>query len=137
MVGSPTAALFHSIDVHSSGQDQGKGIVYFTAYHIHADLAESVVAILPALIQDHLDKVATNAWFHYGLLEALGEVTFHYDDAGNRDGTWSTLEDDLAQDILDEEMGVTFEFDNMPDTSDNLLSLLPMMHLLLHLQLPL
>ena len=29
------------------------------------------------------------------------------------------MEDDLAQDILDEDMGVTIEFDNMPDTSDN------------------
>ena len=32
--------MFHSIDLPSLGQDQGKGIKYFTTYHIHADLAE-------------------------------------------------------------------------------------------------
>ena len=59
--------------------------------------------------------IATKAWFHPGALEAFGEVTFYYDDAGNWDGTWTTSDDKLAQDILDKDMGVDLNFDNLPD----------------------
>ena len=45
-------SLFHSMDLHSSGRDSGTGIVYFTAYHAHVDLAERLVAILPAFISN-------------------------------------------------------------------------------------
>jgi hypothetical protein len=48
------------------------------------------------------------AWFHAGALQSLGEVTFGFDIEGNWDGTWQTQEDELAQDILDEDMGITF-----------------------------
>ena len=61
---------------------------------IHADLAERLVAILPAMIQERLGTPVMKAWFYPGALEAIGEVTFSYDDDRNRDGTWSTAEDE-------------------------------------------
>ena len=103
----PAPSIFHSMDLPSSGQDHGKGIVYFTAYHAHLDLAECLVAILPAFIQERLGTVATKAWFHPGALEEIGDVTFHYDDAGNWNRTWTTSEDELAQEILDKDISVT------------------------------
>lgn len=108
-------ALFHSVDYPSSGPDLDKGIVYFTAYHDQSDLAERLVAILPAYIQGMFSPIAASEWFQPGALSTIGEVTFGYDDDGNWNGTWSTAEDELAQDILDEDMGIQFEFDNIPD----------------------
>ena len=107
--------MFHSNDLPSSGQDQGKGITYFMTYHTHANLAECHVAILPALFQECLSTLATKAWFHPGALEALGKVTFSYDNDENQGGMWSTAEDEWAQDILDEDVGVTIELDNVPN----------------------
>jgi hypothetical protein len=42
-------------------------------------------------------------------------VTFGFDIEGHWDGTWQTQEDELAQDILDEDMGITFTLDNIHD----------------------
>jgi hypothetical protein len=108
-------ALFHTVDYPSSGQEAGKGVVYFTAYHDQSDIGERLVAILPAFIHEFYDKAAAKAWFHAGALQSLGEVTFGYDMEGNWDGTWHTAEDDLVQDILDEDMGITFSLDNIHD----------------------
>ena len=54
-------------------------------------------------------------WFFPGALEAISEVTFGHDDKGNWDGTWITTEDKLAQDILNEDLGIDLEFENLPD----------------------
>jgi hypothetical protein len=108
-------ALFHTVDYPSSGSEAGKGVVYFTAYHDQSDIGERLVAILPAFIHQFYDKTAAKAWFHAGALQSLGEVTFGYDMEGNWDGTWHTHEDDLVQDILDEDMGITFTLDSIHD----------------------
>jgi hypothetical protein len=111
----PTRTLFHSVDYPSSGPDMGKGVVYFTAYHDQSDIGERLVAILPAYIHSQVWEQAAKEWFYPGALKSLGEVTFGFDDDGNWDGSWSTAEDDLAQDILDEDMGIKFDFENLPD----------------------
>jgi hypothetical protein len=107
--------LFHTVDYPTSGPDVGKGVIYFTAYHNQSDIGERLVAILPAYVQTFVDKQAAKQWFHPGTLQSLSEVFFGYDDEGNWDGTWHTAEDDLAQDILDEDMGIEFNFDNLDD----------------------
>jgi hypothetical protein len=108
----------------TSGPDVGKGVVYFTAYHDQSDIGERLVAILPAYIQTFVDNLAAKQWFHTGTLQSLGEVFFGHDDDGNWDGTWHTAEDDLAQDILDEDMGIDFDFDNLDDLEQQMAVLL-------------
>jgi hypothetical protein len=109
------------VDCPTSSPDVGKGVIYFTAYHNQSDIGERLVAILPAYVQTFGDK---QQWFHAGTLQSLGEVFFGYDDKGNWDGTWHTAEDDLAQDILDEDMGIEFDFDNLDDLEQQMAVLL-------------
>ena len=116
-------ALFHSVDIPSHGSDAERGIVYFTVYHDQADVAERLVAILPAYVQTHYNSEAAKQWFQPGALNALGDVTFSRDDAGNWDGTWSTAEDELAQDLLDEDMGIPIVFEDIPDMESQMVLL--------------
>ena len=103
------------MDYPSSGPDYGKGVIYFTAYYDRVDIVERLVAILLAFISSRFGTTTTKAWFHPGSLEAIGEVTFGHDNEGNWNGTWSTTEDELAQDILEEDLGIALEFENLPD----------------------
>jgi hypothetical protein len=119
-----TKPLFHTVDYPTSGPDVGKGVIYFTAYHNQSDIGERLVAILPAYVQTFEDKQAAKQWFHAGTLQSLGEVFFGYDDEGNWDGTWHTAEDYLTQDILDEDMGIEFDFDNLDDLEQQMAVLL-------------
>ena len=66
------------------------------------------------------------AWFHPGSLKAIGNVTFYHDDDGNWNGEWTMMEDELAQDILDEDLGMElkFELDNLPDIEQTMVSLM-------------
>ena len=98
--------LFHSVDLPLSRLNYGKGVIYFTYHGDVPDLAEHLVAILPAYIQHTMGPELCTAWFHPGSLEAIGNVTFYHDDDGNWNGEWTTMEDDLAQDILDKDLGV-------------------------------
>ena len=43
----------------------------------------------------------------------LQAVNFHHDEEGNWLGTWTTADDKLQQDLLDEDMGYKLEFDNL------------------------
>jgi hypothetical protein len=105
--------LFHTVDYPSSGPDKGQGVVYFMAYHDHADVAEQMVAILPAYINQFVDAEATKEWFQPGALQALNDVQFSYDDDGNWLGTWTTADDDIHLDIMEEDMGINMDFEGL------------------------
>jgi hypothetical protein len=111
--GEATRVLFHSVDRPSTGNDRDKNAVFFTAYHDQADLAEQIVAILPAYINQFVSKEAAKVWFIQGSLEALNDVHFQYDDDGNWLGTWTTEDDALHLDIMNEDMGIEIEFEGL------------------------
>ena len=102
--------MFHSIDMAASGHDMGAK-VYFTAYLDRATEAAKLVAILPALVKEMMGEEAANQWIHHQCEET--EVQFHYDDEGNWLGTFTTEDDQIQRDILDEYMGFNIQLDNM------------------------
>ena len=102
--------MFHSIDMAASGHDMGAK-VYFTAYLDRATEAMKLVAILPALVKTMVGEDAARQWIHHQCEET--EVQFHYDDEGNWLGTFTTEDDKIQRDILDEYMGFNIQLDNM------------------------
>ena len=106
---APKKTLFHTVDGAASGIDAHQGVVYFTAYNDRTKTAEKVVDILPALIEHLYDKDTAKAWFSHVAFDSVGQVNFHCDGDGNWLGTWSTWEDELNDDIIDEDMGINVD----------------------------
>jgi hypothetical protein len=111
--GSPCSA-FHSVDRSCQGKDRGKA-VYLTTYVDIASYAESLVGVLPVLVNALLDKQAALSWSHVDALDAIKDVILNHDDNGNWDGTWTTSEDEFGNTILDEDLGIEFDLDGMEE----------------------
>ena len=110
--GQKVSKLFHSIDFATSGRDAGE-LVNVTAYADREDVARKLISILPAyVIWAHSCPELETLWFH-PQLEAVSAVTFHTNAEGTWDGTWTSAADQMHQDLLDEDMGTTFKFDNL------------------------
>jgi hypothetical protein len=109
--------LFFTVDYASSGADKEKQVVYFTAYHDRKELAAKVVDILPAFIEHNYGRSLAKKWCHPNSLGMIADITFLTDEDGNDTGEWTTEEDEMGQDILDEDMGVHLDFDGI-DMSD-------------------
>ncbi|MGL5936570.1 MAG: hypothetical protein ACRCZI_13230, partial [Cetobacterium sp.] len=105
--------LFFTIDFAASGADKDKGAVYFTAYNDRKDLAAKVVDILPAFIQHMYGKDLVKKWCHSSAMGIIRDITFLTDENGNDTGEWSTKEDEMGMNILNEDMGVKLDFSNM------------------------
>jgi hypothetical protein len=52
-------------------------------------------------------------WCHAAAMSIIQDITFLTDEDGNDTGEWSTKEDDMGIDILNEDMGVKLDFSNM------------------------
>jgi hypothetical protein len=105
--------LFFTVDFAASGADKDKGVVYLTAYNDRKELAAKVVDILPAFIEHMYGKELAKKWCHASALSIIQDITFLTDDDGNDTGEWTTREDDMGVDILNEDMGVKLDFSNM------------------------
>jgi hypothetical protein len=97
--------LFFTIDFAASGADKDKGVVYLTAYNDQKELAAKVVDILPAFM--------VKKWCHASAMSIIQDITFLTDKEGNDTGEWSTKEDEMGINILNEDMGVKLDFSNM------------------------
>jgi hypothetical protein len=84
-----------------------------TAYKDRAETAEALAGILLALVQKEISNAAPAEWFTPQGIENGAGVTFPSDLAGNWDGTWITPEDELNQNLLEEDMGISFEIEDM------------------------
>ena len=105
--------LFHTVDFASVNPDRDEGITHFTAYNDRSEIAQQLVAILPAYIDHLVGAQASKEWFHSSALHIRKEVQLVYDESGNWTGTWTTEEDNLNMAILQEDMGVDFSFENL------------------------
>jgi hypothetical protein len=107
------AKLFFTVDYAASGVDKDKGAVYLTAYNDRKELAAKVVDILPAFIEHMYGKHLTSKWCHAAAMGIIQDITFLTDDDGNDTGEWTTREDAMGADILNEDMGVRLDFSSM------------------------
>jgi hypothetical protein len=105
--------LFFTVDFAASGADKDKGVVYLTAYNDRKELAAKVVDILPAFINHMHGRDLAKKWCHASALGIIQDITFTTDDDGNDTGEWTTVEDDMGIDILNEDMGVKLDFTNL------------------------
>ena len=111
---SKKSFLFHSMDFASSGKDMDELVVYFTAYDNRVDLAQQLIAVLPAFIYYYLgDRSIVKKWFHPGCIHMCDEVEFHEDSSGKWLGTWTTQEDEINQEIFDEDLGIELHLDGL------------------------
>ena len=106
--------LIHSVDrADGLKYDRDIGRTYITAYRDRFEVTKKFLHILPAYIAMKYDNETTNAWIDAEYWQKDGDygVTFHqgHDEAGNYgwNGTWTTQEDAIYNDILQEEMGNT------------------------------
>jgi hypothetical protein len=112
--------LFFTVDFAASGADRDKGVVYLTAYNDRKELAAKVVDILPAYIDHMYGKHLAKTWCHAAALSIIQDITFLTDDDGNDTGEWTTREDDMGVDILNEDMGYKFDLSNMDLLNDEM-----------------
>ena len=106
-----TQKLIQTVDFALSGPDAGSK-VYVTVYEDRVDLAERLLAMLPAsFIRWKYDEQVASEWCTHSM-ETI-EVEFHMDDAGNWTGEWTTEDDKLHALMLAEDVGYRLEFDNM------------------------
>jgi hypothetical protein len=110
---SDESPMFHSVDYASTFPDKNEGVVHLTAYNDRSENAEQLVSILPAYINRLLDRQTTDSWFHATAMPVIDQVNFDEDISGNWLGTWTTEEDNLNMDILNEDMGVEFSLENL------------------------
>ena len=109
--GEDTKPLFLNVDYAAQGQDRQHGTVYLVATMDTIETAEKVMSILPCLVDRDINNTAATAWFHPGTQELINDITFNEDVSGNWDGTWTTPDDLYTASLLDEDMGVEFQFD--------------------------
>jgi hypothetical protein len=94
------------------GGNKACGAVYFTAYNDWKQLAAKVVDIFPAYINYFLGKTQAKMWCHPDSLAIIDDIVFIEDDHGNPTGDWTTREDEMGQALLEEDMGIKFDFEN-------------------------
>ena len=75
------------------------------------DLAQSLLHILPSFIKREISDQAMDAWCHHQT--ELPQITWNADENGNWLGTWSTEDNAVFQDLLNEEMEGEIMFDNL------------------------
>ena len=105
--------LFFSVDYAPSGIDRDQGAVYFTAYNDRADIASKLVDILPAFMKMEYGAAQAKEFCDPSAWGEIHNTEMQYDDAGNWLGEWTTPDDAMGEDILNEDMGVEISFDNM------------------------
>ena len=110
------ASLIHSIDWATTGEDAG-ATVYITAYEDRIHTVQNLVNILPAFIEWYVSKEAAVAWLIHQTDDM--EVTFHCDTEGNWLGGWTTSDDQVQSNIIDEDMGYEIRIDNMEEVQGN------------------
>ena len=71
------------------------------------------MAILPALIDFKFNRDIARKWFNADALHEIDDVFFDTDNAGNWMGTWSTIDDETNQMIMDEDMGVSLALEGL------------------------
>ena len=69
------------------------------------DVTNSVIDILPAYVNFVHGREAMQTWCTQSSEDIVDEVTFSSSDPDNWDGAWSTLEDDMENEILHEDIG--------------------------------
>ena len=97
--------LIFSADLAVTGRDRNKGIYNITSYVDRADVTNSVIDILPAYVNFVHGREAMTTWCTPNAEDIVDEVTFSSTDPDNWDGAWSTLEDDMENEILHEDIG--------------------------------
>jgi hypothetical protein len=105
--------LFFTVDFAASGTDKDNGVVYLTAYNDRKELAAKVVDILPAFIEHMYGRDLAKKWCHASALGIIQDITFNTDDDGNDTGEWTTKEDDMGIEIINEDMGTKLDFSNL------------------------
>jgi hypothetical protein len=111
--GDNPKTLFFSADLAIYGRNKGTGTYNITAYNDRHSLAAKVVDILVALFAYQHGREAAKHCFHALTLDIINEVTFNTDDDGNWDGTWTSEEDLLFQDLLAEDMGTDLQIEGI------------------------
>ena len=103
--------LFHSVDFSASYLDEGTNNVILTAHHEHVEEASSLASVLPALCKQKLHP-STSKWFTYESQEYCEGVKFE-----KNTHKFSSKEDQLFDDLLDEDFGktATIQFESLPD----------------------
>lgn len=105
-----TKRLFHSVDVATSGIFAGMS-TWLTAYEDRSDKAAAFLRILPAWVETFHGPFALKKWLDHQI-EPM-EVEFHYDASGAWDGTWTTSDDKVNMDILNEDVGIKIDLEGL------------------------
>jgi hypothetical protein len=72
-----------------------------------------LVDILPAFIDHYYGSELAHKWCHPSSLSIIHDITFLEDEDGNNLGEWTTVKDDMGQEVLDEDMGVQLDLSNL------------------------
>jgi hypothetical protein len=104
--------LFFSADKAEKGRDAEANVTYITAYNDRAGLAGALLKILPAYF-DFLCGHAAHSFFTPESLQIINDVTLDMDSNDQWTGKWYTVWDELMDDCLDEDMGVTLEIEGL------------------------
>ena len=83
----------------------------FTAHTDCKADAASFLRILPAYVCHFVDDQAAKKWLHPQAIAACRGVALSLNDTGSWDGQWTTEEDAIDLDILEEDMGAPVQFD--------------------------
>jgi hypothetical protein len=102
--------LFHSVDFAWSGQYAGLKVLA-TTYLDRVEVASSFLQILPAFVKEFYGEDAVKRWFHHQDEEI--DAKFDYDDSETWLGTWTTSDDLVNQELLDEFIGIPFVLENL------------------------
>ena len=97
--------LIFSADLAVTGRDRNRGIYNITSYVDRADVTNSIIDILPAYVSFMHGKEAMKTWCTPNVEDIVDEVTFSSTNPDEWDGTWSTLEDDMENELLQEDIG--------------------------------
>ena len=108
--GTPTKGLIHAIDFSSQGSNAGSEVLV-AVHKDRKELVQSLLHILPSFIKREIDDQAMDAWCHHQT--ELPQITWNADKNGNWLGTWSTEDNTVFQDLLNEEMESEIMFDNL------------------------
>ena len=108
--GLPTKGLIHAVNFSSQGPHVGSEVLV-AVYKDQKELVQSLLHILPSFIKREISDQAMDAWCHHQT--ELPQVTWNTDKNGNWLGTWSTGDDTVFRDLLNEEMEGEIMFDNL------------------------
>jgi hypothetical protein len=116
--GPPPQKMFFSVDKAPSGQDKDRDVVYLTAYLDRKDTAAKLVDILPAYINHKWSPNLAHAFCKPDALAMIHEIKFTKDEDGNDDGEWTTTEDEMGRDIIEEQMEFQIDMEGLDITAD-------------------